>query len=41
VYGKLPPMGINTWIGFFAAISFILLFVALPFITKKDARSAK
>ncbi|WP_024954224.1 cytochrome b [Sulfurospirillum arcachonense] len=38
VYGKLPPMGINTYIGFVAAVSFILLFVALPFITKCDAK---
>ena len=40
VYGKLPPLGINTWIGFVAAMTFILLFVALPFITKKDAGGA-
>lgn len=41
VYGKLPPIGVNTYIGFVAAITFILLFVALPFITKKDAGGAK
>jgi ubiquinol-cytochrome c reductase cytochrome b subunit len=41
VYGKLPPTGINAWVGFVAAMAFILLFVILPFITKSDARSAK
>jgi len=38
VYGKLPPTGMNAWVGFVAAVIFILLFVALPFITKKDAK---
>jgi ubiquinol-cytochrome c reductase cytochrome b subunit len=38
VYGKLPPTGVNAWVGFFAAVAFILLFVALPFITKSDAK---
>ncbi len=34
VYGKLPPEGINTYIGCVASIGFlILLFVALPLIT--------
>jgi len=38
IYGKLPPTGMNAWVGFVAAVIFILLFVALPFITKKDAK---
>ena len=38
VYGKLPPTGANAWVGFVAALSFILLFVALPFITKIEAK---
>jgi ubiquinol-cytochrome c reductase cytochrome b subunit len=38
VYGKLPPTGANAWVGFFAALSFILLFVALPIITKMEAK---
>jgi len=38
VYGKLPPTGPNAWVGFFAALSFILLFVALPIITKMEAK---
>jgi len=39
VYGKLPPTGPNAWVGFFAALAFILLFVALPIITKMEAKS--
>lgn len=39
VYGKLPPTGPNAWVGFFAALSFIVLFVALPIITKMEAKS--
>jgi len=40
VYGKLPPTGINAWIGFVASITFlILLLVILPAITKKEAKS--
>lgn len=38
VYGKLPPTGVNAYVGFAAAMVFILLFVILPFITKKDAK---
>lgn len=35
IFGKLPPdMGINKWIGFGASITFITLFIILPFITK-------
>ncbi len=36
VYGKLPPTGMNAWVGFFAAITFIGLFAGLPFITKRE-----
>jgi len=40
VYGKLPPTGINAWIGFFASVAFLLLLlVMLPMITKKEAKS--
>ena len=39
VYGKLPPTGPNAWVGFFAALSFIVLFVALPIITKMEAKA--
>ncbi|MFW3382103.1 cytochrome bc complex cytochrome b subunit, partial [Aliarcobacter butzleri] len=38
VYGKLPPTGANAWVGFFAAVTFILLFIVLPIITKIDAK---
>lgn len=38
VYGKLPPTGANAWVGFFAALAFILLFVVLPIITKMEAK---
>lgn len=36
VWGKLPPTGVNAWIGFAASITFLVLFVALPFITKGE-----
>lgn len=38
IYGKLPPEGINVWVGFFAAMTFLILFIALPFITSKEAK---
>ena len=38
VYGKLPPTGINAWVGFVAAVVFLGLFIALPFITKREAK---
>ncbi|MFX4243435.1 cytochrome bc complex cytochrome b subunit, partial [Aliarcobacter butzleri] len=38
IWGKLPPTGTNAWVGFFAAVIFILLFVLLPLITKIDAK---
>ena len=37
VYGKLPPTGINAWVGFFASIVFLLLLlVVLPLITRAE-----
>jgi ubiquinol-cytochrome c reductase cytochrome b subunit len=36
IYGKLPPTGMNAWIGFFASITFLGLFVVLPIISKKE-----
>ena len=41
VYGKLPPTGLNAWIGFFAAIIFLGLFLLLPIITKFEAKGEK
>lgn len=41
VYGKLPPKGINTYIGFVASIAFLLLiFVALPLITINERKNS-
>ena len=34
VYGKLPPTGTNAWVGFFAAVAFILLFVVFQSLLK-------
>ena len=34
IFGKLPPEGINNYVGFVAAIVFIILIVVLPIITK-------
>ncbi len=39
IWGKLPPTGVNAWIGFFATLVFLGLFASLPFITKADAKS--
>jgi len=36
IYGKLPPTGMNAWIGFFASITFLGLFIVLPIISKKE-----
>ena len=36
IFGKLPPEGINNYIGFVAAIVFIGLIIALPIITKLE-----
>lgn len=41
VYGKLPPTGMNAWIGFAASVTFLVLFIILPFITKLDKDTAK
>lgn len=38
-YGKLPPTGVNAYIGFVVAMIFILLFVFLPAVTRADAKS--
>lgn len=40
VYGKLPPTGVNAYIGFVASITFLGLFAALPFITSIEAKRA-
>jgi ubiquinol-cytochrome c reductase cytochrome b subunit len=39
VYGKLPPTGVNAWVGFFATLIFLGLFIVLPMITKADAKA--
>jgi ubiquinol-cytochrome c reductase cytochrome b subunit len=39
VYGKLPPTGVNAWVGFFATLTFLGLFASLPFVTKADAKA--
>ncbi len=39
VYGKLPPTGVNAWVGFFASVTFLVLFIVLPFVTKADAKA--
>ncbi len=37
IFGKLPPEGINTYIGFVASIGFlVLMFIVLPLITKTE-----
>lgn len=41
VYGKLPPTGANAWVGFYASVTFILMFLALPYITTKEAQATK
>jgi ubiquinol-cytochrome c reductase cytochrome b subunit len=38
VYGKLPPTGTNAWVGFATTFLFVALFIALPFVTKADAK---
>ena len=41
IWGKLPPTGINAYIGFVATIAFLLLmFVVLPIITKLENKKA-
>ena len=41
VYGKLPPTGVNAWVGFVAAVIFLGLFIVLPFITKHEAKGKR
>jgi ubiquinol-cytochrome c reductase cytochrome b subunit len=36
--GKVPPSGIFSTIGFYAALTFIGLWIALPFITKMEKK---
>ncbi|MBU0719828.1 cytochrome bc complex cytochrome b subunit [bacterium] len=38
IFGKLPPTGANAWVGFFSSITFLGLFIALPFLTKIEAK---
>jgi ubiquinol-cytochrome c reductase cytochrome b subunit len=38
VFFLIPSTVVNAWVGFFAAILFLGLFIALPFITKKEAK---
>lgn len=39
IYGKLPPTGINAWIGFVFSVSFLsLLLVVLPLISKIERK---
>jgi ubiquinol-cytochrome c reductase cytochrome b subunit len=41
VYGKLPPTGMNAWIGFYASVTFLALFALLPIITKAEYKLLK
>jgi ubiquinol-cytochrome c reductase cytochrome b subunit len=41
VYGKLPPTGANAWVGFASSMTFLILFAALPFITKAEAKKVE
>lgn len=38
VYGKLPPTGTNAYVGFAASFSFLIIWIALPFVTKMEAK---
>ncbi|PHM18280.1 MAG: cytochrome b [Sulfuricurvum sp. PD_MW2] len=40
-FGKLPPTGPNAWVGFWASLVFLVLFIALPFITKAEAKKVE
>ncbi len=40
-FGKLPPTGPNAWVGFGASLMFLVLFIALPFITKAEAKKVE
>ncbi|CUV65088.1 Cytochrome b [Sulfurovum sp. enrichment culture clone C5] len=39
IMGKLPPEGVWNVIGFVAALTFIILFILLPFITKTEKKA--
>ena len=42
IYGKLPPTGVNAWVGFYASLVFLLLFIViLPWITILERKGAK
>jgi len=36
VWGKLPPTGVNAYIGFVFSITFLALFILLPVISKME-----
>ncbi len=38
IFGKLPPTGANAWVGFVASVTFLALFIVLPFVTKKEEK---
>ena len=39
VYGKLPPTGLNVWVGFVASVLFLaLLLIVLPLITRAEQK---
>ncbi|MCX6075794.1 MAG: cytochrome bc complex cytochrome b subunit [Campylobacterales bacterium] len=38
IFGKLPPTGINAYVGFFASTTFLGLFISLPFLSKIEAK---
>ncbi len=38
IYGKLPPTGMNAWVGFYSSMTFLILFALLPVITKMEAK---
>ncbi|MDD5052304.1 MAG: cytochrome bc complex cytochrome b subunit [Sulfuricurvum sp.] len=37
-FGKLPPTGPNAWVGFGASLTFLVLFLSLPIITKMESK---
>ncbi len=38
IFGKLPPTGINAYVGFFASTTFLGLFISLPFLTTIESK---
>jgi ubiquinol-cytochrome c reductase cytochrome b subunit len=40
IYGKLPPTGVNAWVGFYASVTFLVLFAILPILTTIEAKKA-